>query len=211
MDRLLLNKEYKLRLQDLMSPIEIAEDFTLGDLCLMLARFDKIDLEDLSELLQCHISAFLLECLDGGEATSDLHYLRLTWMYSYETGEDAWGSMRLEVDAVGEVWDDYQPGGQFYEEGKDYSQCNHWGVSFSPLFEMRDLPIRIADTMYWYEELEYPMTERNFCPAPRVTLLDLIYSLFWEFSFYGGPEERDELCNNLKDQVRQIKEEHNVE
>ena len=209
MDRLLLNKEYQLKLQDLMSPIEIAEDFTLGDLCLMLAQFDKIDLEDLSKIFQCHLSAFLIECLDGGEATSDLHYLRLTWMYSYETGDDAWGSMRLEVDAIGEVWDDYQLGGQFYVEGKDVSDLTHWVISFSPLHEMRDLPIKIEDEMYWYKEFEHPMTEKNFCPAPAVTLMDLIYSLFWEFSFYGSPEARNELSEDLKETVKQIKEEHN--
>lgn len=209
MDRILLNKDYKMRLQDLMSPIEIADDFTLGDLCLIITQFDELDLEDFSKIIQWPIAGFLIECLDlEKEACSDLHYLRLTWQYSYEKGETPWGSMRLEVDAIGEIWDDYQPGGQFYEEGKDYSNCNHWGISFSPLYEMKNLPIRIEPKMLLYRELEYPMTEENYFPAPDVTLLDLIYSLFWEFSFYGGPEQRDEISFDLQETVRKIKEEH---
>lgn len=41
-------------------------------------------------------------------------------------------------------------------------------------------------------------------PAPGVTLLQLIYALFWELSFFGTPAERNAQRAQLEEQVRRI-------
>lgn len=41
-------------------------------------------------------------------------------------------------------------------------------------------------------------------PAPGVTLLQLIHALFWEFSFFGTPAEREAKRAALKEQVKRI-------
>ena len=41
-------------------------------------------------------------------------------------------------------------------------------------------------------------------PAPDVTLLQLIHALFWEFSFFGTPEQRDAMDADLQQRVIRI-------
>jgi hypothetical protein len=37
-----------------------------------------------------------------------------------------------------------------------------------------------------------------------VTVLQLIHALFWEFSFFSTPEERDAACAELRQQINPI-------
>lgn len=204
MDRIKLTKDYKLQLYDLMSPIDIDKDFTLGNLCRILVNFD--ELVTLCDIVQCSLHSFISECLDlEKEADSDLHYLRLTWECVYDNDKnDPWSNLSLHVDAVGETWDDHQPGGPFYKEGEDHSRYNNWAISFLPLYKIRDLPIKVNPKMLVYQQLHL---EGNSIPAPDITLLSLIYWLFWEFSFYGVPKERNEIHADLEKTVQEIKRE----
>jgi hypothetical protein len=124
-----LHPGYVLRVADLMAPVEIAEDFMLGDLCRIIDRFEDIDIETFSALLRCPLEPFLEECLrprdTSAEPKSDLHYIRLFWECEYDTRtQDSTppvSSLELSVDGIGNIWEEYQPGGQFYEEGRDYA------------------------------------------------------------------------------------------
>lgn len=211
MDTITLSHDYKFSYEDLMTPVEIAEDYTLGNLCNMLAKFLIDGDQSLEKILQWPIHEFIVECLRmDKEPSTDLHYLRLSWCCSYGNFEDEkWTSITLDVDAVGDIWEDYQPGGSCYEEGKDYSDCNRYGISFLPLYNLRDLPIRINKEMSVYNELKYE--ESITLEAPIVRLIDLLYALFWEFSFYGSPDQRDDIFDGIKGQVEEIKKENNIE
>jgi hypothetical protein len=41
-------------------------------------------------------------------------------------------------------------------------------------------------------------------PTPDVTLLQLIHALFWELSFFGTPEQRDAMREELHQRVKRI-------
>ena len=211
--KLRLHPGYKLRVADFMEYVELAENFTLGDLCQMILDFDEMDIETFSALLQCPLEPFIEECLmlsDGIENHwSDLHHIRLSWSCEYDSlTETRWPpstSLWLHVDAIGEIWDDYKAGGQFYEEGKDYTDCNRYAIEMTPLYKLRHLPIRIDPIMTicpspTQDERNEPLE----IPAPDVTLLQFVYHLFWEFSFFGTPEERDAESEELHELRRRI-------
>jgi hypothetical protein len=211
-EKIRLAPGYKLRVVDLLKEVEVAEHFTLRDLCAMIQDCEDMDLETLSSLFRCPLAPFLAECLQQCDITpeskSHLSYIRLRWWCEYDRlDETRWPppstSLWLEVDSIGDTWEEYQPGGQWYEPGKDYSHCNQYALEMTPLYELRRLPLWIDPTMVIVCTTE---TEKEplEIPAPGVALLQLIHALFWEFSFFGTPEERDAQREELKGQARRI-------
>jgi hypothetical protein len=210
MDALALTKEYTFHFADLMSPIDIAEDFTVGDLCTLLQNLPTADSKTLSHVVQCPLILFIDECLNPEHTAraTDLHYIRLTWECVYSDKEqfgDRWTHLGLNVDAIGDVWEDYRPGGQCYKEGEDYSECNRWGISFSKMYELRELPIRLNPIMEVRKE--FTTAESVSLSSPPLTLLDLIYAFFWEMSFFGTPDKRDERLAEMQGQMEDIRKE----
>jgi hypothetical protein len=97
-----------------MAPIEIADDFTLGDLCRIIDHFEDIDIKTFSALLRCPLEPFLEECLrprdTSAELKSDLHSIRLSWECEYgartETGSLPVSFLELSVDGIGDTWEE---------------------------------------------------------------------------------------------------------
>ena len=146
-DKVRLNSGYTLRLIDLMTPVDITADFTLGDLCRIIDNCDEMDIPTLSAVLQCPLQPLLDECLRSQETShqpSDLHYIRLSWACEYdplsETRRPPATSFWLQVDGIGDIWEDYQPGGRFHEEGRDYSQCNRYAIEMTPRMPSATFP-----------------------------------------------------------------------
>lgn len=212
-EKLKIARGYKLQVSDLMRYVELGENFTLGDQCQMICDSDEMDIETLSSLVQCPLDPFIEECLSPFDVAEDLeydlHYIRLHWSCEYDNlTETRWPpstSVWLHVDGIGDIWDDCKPGGQFYKDGKDFSNHNQYAIEMTPLYKLRHLPIRIDPIMtvgpYLAEDLEKEPLE---IPALGVTLLQLIYYMFWELSFIGTPEERDVQREELRERVRRI-------
>jgi Putative addiction module component len=201
----------KLRVADLLRAVEIADTFTLGDLCQAVRDCEELDLKTFSAFLRCPLAPFLVECLQPPADTtpaSDLSALCLRWRCEYDRpGDTRWPlatSLWLDVYGVGDTWEEYKPGGRCYEEDKDVSGSNTYGIELTPVYELRHLPLRIDPTMRigCRAELEKDSLE---IPAPPVTLLQLIHALFWELSFFGTPEQRDAMQAELEERVRRVK------
>jgi hypothetical protein len=201
---------YRLRIVDLLREIEIVDDFTLVELCLTIRDSDEIDLDTLSALIHCRLAPFIEECLRPSsppQCSLTLSAIQVAWQCEYDQpGETRWSpttTLRLDVYGVGEIWKDHQPGGQWYEKGKDVSRCNTYAIELTPLYELRHLPIKIDPTMRIACSDDPEKTPLEI-PAPRVTLLQLLYALFWEFSFFGTPTQRDAQTAELEETMRQI-------
>src|SRR5438067_9501997 len=69
-----LHPGYILRVADLMTPVEIAEGFTLGDLCRIIDHFEDIDIKTFSALLHCPLEPLLEECLRPWHTSSGSPY-----------------------------------------------------------------------------------------------------------------------------------------
>lgn len=212
-DKVRLHPGYVLRVADLMTPAEITEEFTLGDLCRIIDNFEEMDHETLSALLQCPVEPFLEECLrpwdTSHELRSDLHYMRVFWECEYDSLTEArWPpvtALWLHVDGIGNIWEDHQPGGRFYRDGQDYTHCNRYAIEMTPLYALRHLPLRIDPIMTVQPSLTQESDHTDLdIPTPDVTLLQLIHALFWELSFFGTPEQRDAMREELHQRVKRI-------
>ena len=210
-DTVRLVPTYKLRVADLMREVEIADNFTLDDLCQMLRDCEELDLRMLSALLRCPLAPFLAECLQACDTdttpASDLSAICLRWRCEYDRlGDTRWPlatSLWLDVYGVGDTWEEYKSGGQWYEEGRDVSDCNAYAIEMSPLYELRYPPLRIDPTMTIARRAE-PEKDLVEIPAPPVTLLQLLHAVFWELSFFGTPAQRDAQRAEVEEQVRRI-------
>jgi hypothetical protein len=206
-----LTPGYTLRVAGLLRAVEIADTFTLGDLCQAVRNCEELDLKTLSILLRCPLAPFLAECLQpcapDTTPASDLSALCLRWRCEYDRPGDTRrphaSSLQLDVYGVGNTWEEYKPDGQWYEEGRDVSDCNAYAIEMSPLYELRHLPLRIDPTMTIARRAELEK-ERLEISAPPVTLVQLVHALFWELSFFGTPEQRDAQRAELEEQVRRI-------
>jgi hypothetical protein len=202
---------YRLRVGDLLREIEIADDFTLEELCLTIRDSDEMDLDTLSTLLHCRLAPFIEDCLRPSApppSAPTLSAIYVAWQCEYDQpGETRWSpttTLRLDVYGVGEIWEDCQPGGQWYEEGKDVSRCNTYAIELTPLYELRYLPLTLDPTMCIAGSDDPGKTPLTI-PAPGLTLLQLLHALFWEFSFFGTPTQRDTQRAELEETVQQIK------
>lgn len=209
-ESLCLTPGYRLRVVDLMREIELDEDFTVAELCLTIRDSEEMDLDTLSALLQCPLAPFIEDCLRPGvllDSSPRLSAIQVAWQCEYDQpGESRWSpttTLRLDVSGVGEIWPDHLPGGQWDEAEKDVSHCTTYAIELTPLHELRHLPLTIAPIMR-IARSDDPGQAPLEIPAPSVTLLQLLYALFWEFSFFGAPMERDKHRAELQERVRQL-------
>ena len=140
---------------------------------------------------------------------SDLYYIHLSWICEYdaltETRWPPFTHLWLHVDGIGDTWDAHKPGGQFYEAGKSYTHCNRYAIEMTPLNQLCHLPLRLDPVMTIRPNLTHKTTlEPLEIPAPGITLLQLLYHVFWELSFFGTPEDRDAEREELQERVRRI-------
>ena len=81
-----------------------------------------------------------------------------------------------------------------YWSFKGYSkkEKESYAIEFSPIQELKDLPIIIDNKI---DGLIIP-----------IDLHTILYEIFWELSFLGSPKERDEKSKGLAAQVKQIED-----
>jgi hypothetical protein len=75
----------------------------------------------------------------------------------------------------------------------------HWGVSLSSSSTLIDLPLQLNTTCDVYKD--YEMTPYLTLPNISYTLIEVIYGIIWELSFFGGPQERQEKKEELDSMV----------
>jgi hypothetical protein len=78
------------------------------------------------------------------------------------------------------------------------------------MYELADYPIRLGKdinfTNYDIDPKDRSANMDNSIDvAPSITLIELLYWVFWELSFLGSPEKRDKEKNELKRRVEDLK------
>jgi hypothetical protein len=87
-----------------------------------------------------------------------------------------------------------------------------WGIDFSSLQNLLHLPIVAddkmeirEDMMFWKKE-DGPEIKILLTCKKKYTLKDIIEGVFWELSFYGTPEEKEEQCEKITKIHEEVKE-----
>jgi len=113
------------------------------------------------------------------------------------------------------VVDDYE-GGDYLEtyvqvNGIKNDSDDRWAVSYTPLNEMAECEISLNSELLIYDDRHDTRgIGEEYCPTligtkKRFTLFNILYGIFWELSFHGGPKERDKKSEELSELVDKIK------
>lgn len=195
-----LERGYRLKRKHLPALVRIDPMFTLGDLCEALYEGTEVTVDELSDLFGVGLFQYIEECLDRTKIPDTrLHHIRGQWWYDGMRfvvddtliGEEE-GSFRIMFDAIGEVWEDFRPGGRQWREDLDTSGMNVYSVDGRPLHELRMLPIRIDRSMWVNMESDEESESWHLkVPAPDTTLHQLLHDLFRFFGRHGSIADRN--------------------
>jgi hypothetical protein len=174
----------------LFNECELDSDITLRDLFLFIQRH--IDFFDLIVTNWCReiVEEGLSPVETSQEKDMEIEYLEVYKLFTVEEGETD-GMTRANFHGIGYV--------------NEENDRTHWGVSLSSAKDLIDLPLRLnttCDVFRNYELLPYV----SF-PNIAYTLVEIIYGIIWELSFFGGPQERQEKKEELDAMMDEIEQE----
>lgn len=158
-------------------------DLTLGDIFRVVEQ-DPDLVRFLEEWSWCNVDAFHSEARKPVvKEASDLAYIEIAKYFEWD---DLEAQETIHVSGIGEP----------NENG-----ATHYGLDFTPVNELVHLPIRLRP------EMEIHKDHKKLGEAPcTFTLLDVLGEIYWEISFYGGPEDRDREDAELRESMREVEE-----
>lgn len=209
MQNLKITKDLIFDYSDLMREIDVSHEFTL-DAILKICQNSKIPQDILCQILRCnHIFDLCKEADskpfedDGNIENLRLHYTMDISEYKSEiTCVDSW-----IFDGVGRAGCYDSKIEEFIKEEDRKTYREHYAVEYSPVYKLKDYMIKIEKgikVLDWRKEnaeFEKGWTEEV---TPSITLQTLLYSIFWELTWCGSPEERDSSLEYLKGVVGEI-------
>lgn len=199
--------------EDLMRSVDTTVVFTLKDV-LDACENSKIPLPVLQQLLQCnYIKEFCDESkLPFAPDDDNIDFLRLSWIGDAHNFNDevSYGNY-WSFDGVGKkgrCGDDVKKyGGLTTEEIENYIE--NYAIEFTPIFKLYDYEIKINDIMYisrygTTHEGKSSYNDEKITHKPRITLMELLYAIFYEISFCGGVADRNSKAADLKGTAEEI-------
>jgi len=224
MEKLLkINKNLKFGYADLMEVIDPDHKFTLRDV-LKACVSSKIPMDILKSILQCDYIEDYWKELNSKKFKNDgeIEYLQLSWISSIDEFEGVVGSGHAwDFSGIGKEGDipqdliDNCPKKEI-ERMKRENYTQSYAIEFTPVYELAGLPIKITNSINiedWRGVNEaknktkfYNNMNTKLDVQPSITLIEVLYWIFWELSFVGSPERRDEQINILNERVDKFKQ-----
>ncbi len=175
--------------------LSLDPDFTLGDL------FALVDQEDVA----------LLEMVLGEQVGPVLEEARRAALFLMPPSEpessshpDPWqpdflrvcnvhaeGSLRRDFDGWGPWAEPYEGA---WEEHPDWPRVGPIGVSLTPVTRLLHLPLRYDPELIFRD----PDDTEEYRTTVDITLIDFLKTVFFELTFHGTPQERDEVWRELQ-------------
>jgi hypothetical protein len=85
----------------------------------------------------------------------------------------------------------------------------NYSVSYSPMWKLADLPVRLNKTFDVYEPFDTnnpkKRPEKLLTATREYTLLEVLDAIYWDISFMGGPEDNANFIERMNDEMDQIK------
>jgi hypothetical protein len=215
-DMIKITNRMKFDYSDLMTPVDLEKEFTLNDLFLAVEH-SKIEPVTLAKILQCPYIYDLCAEAKSKRFKSDgqIDHLRLSFVVDkdkYQCKEEI--TYMWTFDGIGKkqpIPDDLKKHcpKHILDKMKKEGYFPSYGVEFTPVYELKGLPIKVDRTVYYtdwtVDSHTYPeQFSRQFTITPRVTLLKILYHVFYELSFCGSPKQRDEKLADLKGRADEI-------
>lgn len=191
---------------------DIEKGVTLGDIFNIVSR-DEMLMAFMSCYSWCNVRAYHEEALKPLEK-SNLTFLEVDKQIVVYLDKDK--SPRSFEGFLNEAnFGAYGPPEEKKEGGPDLIP---WGIDFTPLNKLVTLPVKLRNLVefreeYWshkYRKPGEPLYNSLGQIEVTYTLLEILDAIYWEISFHGNPENRNERKAELDERVKEI-EEGNVE
>lgn len=197
---------------DLMSNVDPNHSFTLKEV-FDIVMDSTMPKEVLSKIIQCeYVYDYIMESFTTPiSSCADIEYLRLKYVADVSNWDnclDSGGYWSFDgIGYAGVIPDDLRD--NITEEQCKEMQREGWrqsyAIEFTPVNELRHLPIKIDFGVtiedYRGEKLEY----QEAFMRPSISLITLLYAIFWELSFCGAPDDRDEKKKEINQSIEDIK------
>lgn len=211
-----ITPDLNINFRDLMRQVDISEEFTLMDLLRASACSTEIPIEIMEELLQCsNIESYYEEANSRPfESNGNIDYLELYWSgYTdcYAKGHKKECSSMWAFHGIGKLGEIPNDCPERYDGLTEIERATfreNYAIELSPLYNLSGFQIKISPkmTIMDYEIHDYEKCINDIPFQPSITLIELLYWVFWELSFFGSPEDRDSTKDDLVERVDEIKE-----
>ncbi len=87
----------------------------------------------------------------------------------------------------------------------------NYSVSLTPMWELADLPVKLNKAFTVYDPFDHTTHSpenppRKLISATRdFTLLEVLDAIYWDISFHGGPAEKQDFSEQLKERLDEVK------
>lgn len=216
-DNFSITKAHKLKLQDLCRPVDFSETFTLRDVLNLIILRSNIHIDTLCQMVQCN---YLFDYFEEAQKpispdkdtkfAEQIEYLELSWHGEQDIDPNKgvrYFTNGWHFDGVGRkgvMSEDIMEFRQLEKPDPEYREG--YAIDFSPINEIADLEIKTRPEMA-FENGELERDDVNFYKkvvfTQQISLLEMLYAIFWELSFAGCPEERDEKMTEIHKRVKE--------
>lgn len=139
------------------------------------------------------------------EAEADdekMDFLEVYWHADYD-GKTL--DISTSFHGIGWAKGRYAPGGEFAGTCGSPDGLIRWGIGFSTMNSLADLPVKLNEAVAFYKPRDY----KNVTPIIKAdrpfSLLDVLDAIYWEISFYGDPHEKNVMKDTVMGRVEDIK------
>lgn len=185
----------------------IDQGVTLGDIFKAVAA-DRALCDFIGEYSWCNMDIFHAEAEREPPAREDhnnnkLKYLRLSKRFEFHEDLDpelSSGDMDIDFSGLGPPTPDDLENGHAHP---DTDGNIYWALDFTPVNELRDIPVRLDPIM---EIRKGRCGEETIAKVTAwFSLLEVLDGIYMEISFHGTPAKRDAVMATLQEQVEDIK------
>jgi len=218
MDKIKITDELVFGYDNLMDEVDFDSEFTLRMLinsCIL----SEIPIEILCQIVRCNYIPLYWDEVNKDrdpEYDSGIEYLEVSWWGSKSTynnkREDGNGWVFDGVGLTGDIPEDVA---EYVSEEKLAEMISSgwrqkYAIEFTPLYNISDYVIRIDKEMsitdYDVEDYDCGDFYKKIDFTLSITLVELIYAVFYELSFIGSPEDRDSKKEELGQMAKDLKE-----
>lgn len=182
----------------LMERVVLADGVTLRD----IFKVAEEEIEIYSIIVNNWIEEYIAEAKTSIKPEDDdgrynLDYLVMHWSIQGNN------SKKKYAEAPIASIPDFSGWGKYDEPVGDKNE-GYWGVDFCPMYALIDLPFKLDQTMYLTIN-DQPTMEFQ---EATYTLFQVIFGIFWELSFYGGPDSKSEKHQEIMSLAEEARKEH---
>jgi hypothetical protein len=208
-DKIKIDKYMRFDIGHLMDEIDPDHEFTLTDV-IYACMNSSVPIKILSELLQCPYIEDYFEELKNGKKDEDYdrEILHLELHYGIDKDDEfpdtshgwSFDGVGKKGDIPQDIIDHYSE--EEVQEMRDEGFTQRYAVEFTPICDLADYVIKIGDEAQLIDwDNDSADNSTTIKGKPSINLIEVLYAIFWELSFLGSPEERDEKKEDLLGRV----------